>query len=57
MEKIYLTMVLSPLIGAIIAGFFGRTLGSNKVSIYGHQDQLNTHQQGNDIGSINKNTH
>jgi NADH-quinone oxidoreductase subunit L len=29
MEKIYLTMVLSPLIGAIIAGFFGRTLGRN----------------------------
>jgi NADH-quinone oxidoreductase subunit L len=29
MEKIYLTMALSPLIGAIIAGFFGRTLGRN----------------------------
>jgi NADH-quinone oxidoreductase subunit L len=29
MEKFYLTMVLSPLIGAIIAGFFGRTLGRN----------------------------
>lgn len=27
MEKIYLTIVLSPLIGAIIAGFFGRILG------------------------------
>jgi NADH-quinone oxidoreductase subunit L len=29
MEKIYLTMALSPLIGAIIAGFFGRILGRN----------------------------
>jgi NADH-quinone oxidoreductase subunit L len=29
MEKIYLTMALSPLIGAIIAGFFGRVLGRN----------------------------
>jgi NADH-quinone oxidoreductase subunit L len=27
MEKIYLTIALSPLLGAIIAGFFGRTLG------------------------------
>jgi hypothetical protein len=32
-------------------------LSNYQVSIYGHQDQLNTHQQGNDIGSINKNTH
>jgi NADH-quinone oxidoreductase subunit L len=27
MEKIYLTIALSPLLGAIIAEFFGRTLG------------------------------
>jgi hypothetical protein len=43
-------MVLSPLIGAIIAGFFGRTLGRNVTHTI-------THQQSNDIGSINKNTH
>jgi NADH-quinone oxidoreductase subunit L len=27
MENFYLTIALSPLLGAIIAGFFGRTLG------------------------------
>uniref|UniRef100_UPI0034DF4498 NADH-quinone oxidoreductase subunit L n=1 Tax=Candidatus Thiodubiliella endoseptemdiera TaxID=2738886 RepID=UPI0034DF4498 len=29
MEKLYLTIALAPLVGAIIAGFFGRTLGRN----------------------------
>ncbi len=29
MENLYLTIALSPLLGAIIAGFFGRTLGRN----------------------------
>ena len=27
MENIYLTIVLAPLVGAILAGFFGSTLG------------------------------
>ncbi len=29
MEKLYLTIALAPLLGAIIAGFFGRVLGRN----------------------------
>ncbi|MBA5249097.1 MAG: NADH-quinone oxidoreductase subunit L, partial [Gammaproteobacteria bacterium] len=29
MEKLYLTLALAPLLGAIIAGFFGRALGRN----------------------------
>ncbi|BAS67388.1 NADH-quinone oxidoreductase subunit L [Bathymodiolus septemdierum thioautotrophic gill symbiont] len=29
MEKLYLTLALAPLVGAIIAGFFGRALGRN----------------------------